>query len=116
MSLNRIREKFDKVFIRYTDKSCEVLLIKGLTIFKGLSRCHENDNFDRKLGRTIALGRAEFAQKVDSGLRSSRKPKEQSRDENIKAVYSCEIIKLLTEEQVEQCIKDFLPKNRTQAS
>ena len=66
-SLKRLKEKFDRVIIKYTDKSCEVLIVKGLEAYLGRSKCHESDNFDRKLGRTIALGRAEFAYKISLG-------------------------------------------------
>ena len=71
-SLKKLKEDYDRVLIKYTDKSCEVLLVKGLNVFSGSSKCHENDNFDRKLGRTIALGRAEFAAKVSDGTKQSR--------------------------------------------
>lgn len=74
-SLKHLKEKFTKVIIKYTNKSCEVMLVDGLNIFIGKSRCHENDNFDRKKGRTIALGRAEFAYKVDSGEKLARNSK-----------------------------------------
>ena len=74
-SLRHLQEKFTKVIIKYTEKSCEVMLVDGLNIFTGRSRCHENDNFDRKKGRTIALGRAEFAYKVNSGLKEPRDSK-----------------------------------------
>ena len=68
-SLKHLKEKFDRVIIKYTDKSCEVMLVKGLDVYTGASKCHENDNFDRKLGRTIALGRAEFAVELKNGTK-----------------------------------------------
>ena len=74
-SLKHLQEKFTKVIIKYTNKSCEVMLVDGLNVFIGKSRCHENDNFDRKKGRTIALGRAEFAYKVNSGEKLARNSK-----------------------------------------
>jgi len=70
--LSKLKEDFDRVLIKYTDKSCEVLLIKGLNVFSGSSKCHENDNFNKKLGRKIALGRAEFASKVTAGIKTNR--------------------------------------------
>lgn len=70
--LSKLKTEFDKVIIKYGDKSCNVMLIKGLNVFTGLSKCHENDNFNRKLGREIALGRAEFASKLVSGEKNSR--------------------------------------------
>ena len=71
-SLSKLREEFDRVLIKYTDNSCDVMLVKGLDVFTGRSKCHENDNFNRKLGRKIASGRAEFAFKVVKGEKSSR--------------------------------------------
>ena len=72
-SLNKLKQNFDKVLIKYTENSCNVLLVKGLNVFKGVSKCHENDNFNRKLGRKIALGRAEHAYKVANGAKLVRK-------------------------------------------
>ena len=71
-SLNQLRETFDRVVIKYTDNTCEVMLVKGLYVFTGKSRCHGNDNFNKKLGRTIALGRAEFASNVTLNNKATR--------------------------------------------
>lgn len=112
-SLKKLKEDFDRVLIKYTDKSCEVLLVKGLSVFSGSSKCHENDNFDRKLGRTIALGRAEFASKVSDGTKQSRgnsyyiKEKHGVRESLKHSGIKCGDIN-----QVDEIIIDFLPKRK----
>lgn len=35
-----------------------IIVLDDGAIFKAISRCSQRDNFSRKLGRTIALGRA----------------------------------------------------------
>lgn len=101
-SLSSLKEKFDKVLIRYTDNSCEVLLTKGLNVYKGISKCHENDNFNRKLGRTIALGRAEFV----SGETNSRK------DLFADGTAKFSKKRVMDTKELDQCINNFLPKKR----
>lgn len=76
MSIEKLKEKYDKVLIKHNKegplKGTEVVLVKGLNIYMGSSLLHENDAFDRKRGRTIAVGRAEFARKVSNGEKESR--------------------------------------------
>lgn len=107
-SLKQLREQFTKVLIRYTNKSCTVMLVDGLNVYKGKSHCHESDNFNRKLGRTIALGRAEFAFKVDKGLITGRKNKHYLGEE----VHLHNTFKYGDVKEVDECIINFLPKVR----
>ena len=71
-NLAQLKENFDRVLIKYSENSCEVLIVDGLNVFAGQSKCHDNDSFNRKLGRTIALGRAEHAFHVSRGSKASR--------------------------------------------
>ena len=103
--LKTLKEKFDKVYIKYTDKSCDVMLVDGLDIFKGRAQCHINDNFNRKLGRTIALGRAEFQYKVNRGIKSQRRRRRLNGGPIRSSTVMCD-----SEATVNQCITDFLPK------
>ena len=108
-SLKKLKENFDRVLIKYTEKSCEVLLVKGLNVYTGKSRCHENDNFDRKLGRTIALGRAEHASLVDNETKSSRTSKCFLAGGCKYTTASYSDVK-----ELDECIINFLPKNSKQ--
>lgn len=104
-SLKALKEKFDKVYIKYTDKSCDVMLVDGLNIFTGRAQCHIDDNFDKKLGRTIALGRAEFRHKVKHGVKSPRPARILNG-----GFFSSDTILCDSEEFVDRCITYFLPK------
>ena len=105
-SLRQLKEKFDRVLIKYTDKSCEVLLVDGLKVYTGKSKCHDNDNFDKKLGRTIALGRAEHAHGIAKGSKSSRESK-------CFLEGGCKYTSKTFGDvnQLDECIINFLPKN-----
>lgn len=106
-SLKKLKENFDRVLIKYTEKSCEVLIVDGLNVYKGKSKCHDHDNFDKKLGRTIALGRAEHAHGIANGSKSSRESSlfNTGGDKYTSATYG-DVNKL------DECIINFLPKNK----
>ena len=76
MSLKRLNKEYDRVIITHNRSedtpSTRVVLIKGLRIHIGIANCAPNDNFNRKLGRIIASGRAEFASQLNSGEKQKR--------------------------------------------
>ena len=111
-NLKQLKEKFDKVIIKYTEKACEIALVDGLNVYLGLSICHENDSFNRKLGRKIALGRAEFAFKLAKGEKNQRKRKAYRADEFKIPLYQSETFDDVV--KLDEFIIDFLPKRRTQ--
>lgn len=108
-NLRQLKENFDRVLIKYSENSCEVLIVDGLNVFAGQSKCHDNDSFDRKLGRTIALGRAEHAFNVNRG---AKLPRENScfQDGSCKSSgIACADTK-----QVDEIIIRFLPTRKSQ--
>ncbi len=44
--------------LRGTPRACLVTISDGTTVYFGISRCHELDNFSKPLGRKMAYGRA----------------------------------------------------------
>lgn len=52
------REKYGTPLGRGGFTTCSLVDAAGYVVAQGHAECHENDNFNRKLGRTIALGRA----------------------------------------------------------
>jgi hypothetical protein len=112
--LERAKRRYDRVLIKYTSNSCEVLIVDGLNVYRGLSRCHEKDTFNRKLGRTIALGRAEFAAKLARGEARNRDSQDRANMiayQNVR-YYSKQVCD--NNVDVDQCIINFLPKRNTQ--
>ena len=74
MTLNKLKEQYDRVIITHNkDVGSRVVLVDGLKMHVGHSMIHSNDTFNRRLGRTIAQGRAEYASKVASGDSTKRK-------------------------------------------
>ena len=108
-NLRQLKERFERVLIKYSKNSCEVLIVDGLNVFAGQSKCHDNDSFNRKLGRTIALGRAEFAYEVSSGEKT---PRENTcfQDGSCKSSG----IKCADTKQVDEIIIRFLPTRKKQ--
>ena len=107
-NLKQLREQFDRVIIKYSEKSCEVMLIDGLNAFSGVSKCHENDNFNKKLGRTIALGRAEHAFKI------VREAAPERSSEFSEGGYKYKIAPFDSKEEVDAYIQEFLPNKKSQ--
>lgn len=66
VNVKDLKNHFDKVYIHYCkdargsyDGVTVVSLHKGSSIYLGFSYCHSlKDSFNKRLGRTIALGRA----------------------------------------------------------
>lgn len=57
--LPKVKKEFDAVRIFYTDdKKTIVVLHRGDIRFVGISLCGRKDQFARKVGRSIAIGRA----------------------------------------------------------
>jgi len=59
-----LKEKFDRVQLRHIRPDNKTgatvaILVSGEKAFVGYSLCHDNDQFDRKKGRNIAIGRAQ---------------------------------------------------------
>ncbi len=44
--------------LRGQPRACLVTMSDGATVYFGISRCHETDNFSKPLGRRMAYGRA----------------------------------------------------------
>jgi hypothetical protein len=71
MNLDSLKKEFDLVKIKHYNivpteenphvspyRATHVALVKGLNVYIGIARCFEEDPFNRKIGREIALGRA----------------------------------------------------------
>jgi hypothetical protein len=73
VDLETLRVAYDVVQLRYekptatTGGRAIAVLKKGSNCFVGISKCHSEDQFDRKKGRTIALGRALLAYDIYNG-------------------------------------------------
>ena len=106
--LKKLQEKFDRVLIKYEKNKCDILLVDGLFIFSGSSKCHEGDNFNRKLGRTIALGRAEFAYEAFVGNKTSRSGVKY--DKNLKEYSYHSVKECESAAMVDECINNFVKK------
>ena len=76
MNVNDLKQGFDRVEIVHfnseTYKATHVALVKNDTVYVGTSKCHEDDQFNRRRGREIAVGRAMHAWKVDAGILPKR--------------------------------------------
>jgi len=68
LTVEDLRQEFDRVKIYYTavgnKKVTRVGLVKGNNVFIGISECDPRDQFDKFIGRAIALGRAFFQSQV----------------------------------------------------
>jgi hypothetical protein len=63
IKIETLKKQFDKVYLRYIRPNAQIgttigLIVKGNEAFVGISKCHEGDQFNKEIGRNIALGRA----------------------------------------------------------
>ncbi len=79
MDLSTLKEQFDRVTLKHciniTEPKTIAILAKGDYRFVGISYCHNNDQFNRKKGREIALSRALHRFQVNIGKKLMRNPK-----------------------------------------
>lgn len=78
MSLENLKQQFDRVALKHimeedTPRTIAVLS-KGNERFVGISYCHDNDQFNRRRGREIAINRALHQYKVFAGEKLARNP------------------------------------------
>lgn len=63
-NLDSLKKQFDKVYLKhirsedFKTATTIGILVKDGTVFVGVSKCHEGDQFSREIGRNISLGRA----------------------------------------------------------
>ena len=110
-SLRQIKEQFERVIIKYTKKSCEVMVVDGLKVYVGSSKCHDNDQFNRKLGRAIALGRAMHAYNV---LNNGKNPRNISSLSFADGTSKYNSFSCADTTGVDNLIIGFLPKRESQ--
>lgn len=83
MDTGDLKKQFDKVVLKHNvegpNKGTKAALIKGNSIFLGEARLDQRDNFNRYVGRQIALGRALYEFRVASGKLVSRGEKKHSK-------------------------------------
>ena len=112
MSLENLKKNFDRVIITHqkegNNKGTKVVLVKGLKLFIGESKVHENDSFNRKLGRVIASGRAEFAFKVENG----EKPARTFKSTEYKATPLNKTITCKDTKELDNVILTYLPEHK----
>lgn len=62
MNLQELRNTFDKVVLKHHKDSANprtvAAIVDGNFVFIGVAKCFETDQFNRRLGREIAVGRA----------------------------------------------------------
>ena len=79
-NVDTLKETFDQVYLKHHidhENTAELAgmtcaaLVKGNTVFIGVSLCDSRDNFNRTRGRQIALGRAlyEYRKATDTKFR-----------------------------------------------
>ena len=127
--LNGLRKAFDKVVLKHftTPDNSEfgafqegkkwfgtrAALVKGDRVFIGLARCDLRDKFNRRLGRSIALGRALRAMTRSNG--EGRKAEKRREAEGVYLSYevktssSYSLEKALTEEVFLSTKKEKVP-------
>lgn len=111
MNLKQARNEFDRVLVTHirteTGAKTTVILVEGLNMYVGVSKCAPNDNFNRKLGVTIALGRATFEQRLRAGETTARKS-HATRTESLSYTQTFgDVIKL------DESVLTYLPKKNT---
>lgn len=79
MKLSTLKEQFDRVALKHCTKDGRTprtiaVLAKGDERYVGISYCHDNDQFSRKMGREIALSRALHRFQVNTGEKLERNP------------------------------------------
>lgn len=76
-NIDDLKAGFDLVKIKHFNsehyKGTHVALVKDGKVFVGVAKCHVKDQFNRKLGLKISLGRAIFAWKIDAGIEKDRR-------------------------------------------
>jgi len=84
IEVKALKEKFDRVLLNHEmgkngkgGKTSAILVLNGMA-FGGVSICHRKEQFNRALGRQIALGRALHAYHVVTGGKPERKRKDYS--------------------------------------
>lgn len=74
--LEELKSTFDLVTVKHlrsnTYQGTHVALVKDGKVFIGISKCHRKDQFNKRLGLKIAIGRAMHSWKVDAGIEPSR--------------------------------------------
>lgn len=74
--LDVVKQGFDRIQVKHlrsaTYQATHVGLVKGDKVFVGIAKCHKTDQFNKKMGIKIALGRAIHAWKVDAGITRPR--------------------------------------------
>lgn len=101
-----LKQHFDKVVLKhYTTglyKGTKAALVKGNQVFLGTSLCVQEDQFNRRVGRLIALGRALHAYQVSTGQTHGRKSLKHTQvlvatsPENIEEILTAQIFNGLT--------------------
>ena len=77
--MNELKKQFDKIYIRHEKGEdgkggrSEAILVKDGNVFGGVSLCHGEDQFNKSLGRQVAIGRALHAMDVFQGKKPARR-------------------------------------------
>ena len=75
-NIESLKEGFEQIKIKHfnseTYKGTHAALVKEGKVFLGIAKCNPKDQFNRRLGREISLGRALHAWKVDAGVEVTR--------------------------------------------
>ena len=70
ISVKILRDTYDRVVVKHYregDQGTRAAIVSGKDIFIGVSRCVKNDQSNKRIGRTIALGRALREQDIMCG-------------------------------------------------
>lgn len=72
MTEQELKDQFDKVVVKHHKtegslyRATHAALVKGTTVYIGVSICDEEDQFNRRVGKAIALGRAFYGYGVNN--------------------------------------------------
>jgi hypothetical protein len=76
MNIDSLKEGFEQIKIKHhrspAYQATHAALVKDGKVFVGIAKCHGKDQFNKKLGIKISVGRAMHAWKVDSGIELRR--------------------------------------------
>jgi len=103
--VRELRKKFDRVVVRHYrekdgDQFTHAAVVTGTDIFIGISRCDKRDQFCKRIGRSIALGRAihEFHESVGATAKRDRSGRKNKLSYRVVVPSSAEVDQVLKKE------------------
>jgi len=101
--LEAMKERFGEVYIRHDTENNRTIgiIVNGTNVHVGISKKHPDDQLNRRLGRSIALGRAKRAYDVYAG-KSALRARDEARQTPL--FFTLETEAIFTEQAVDDLI------------